>query len=89
MASFGGPWTQEKLAIIGAYLDAYTTALKGQPFQLIYVDAFAGEGYWRPGSAYAAEDYEEFTELLHGSTTIALNVGDRPFDRFVFIERDR
>ena len=88
MASFGGPWTQEKLAIIGAYLDAYTTALKGQPFQLIYVDAFAGEGYWRPGSAYAAEDYEEFTELLHGSTTIALNVRDRPFDRFVFIERD-
>lgn len=88
MTSFGGPWTQEKLEIIGSYLDAYTTALKDQPFQLIYVDAFAGEGYWRPGSAYVAEDYGEFTELLHGSTTIALNVQDRPFDRFVFIEKD-
>lgn len=88
MTSFGGPWTQEKLEIIGSYLDAYTTALKDQPFQLIYVDAFAGEGYWRPGSAYAAEDYGEFTQLLHGSTTIALNVQDRPFDRFVFIEKD-
>ena len=88
MTSFGGPWTQEKLEIIGSYLDAYTTALKDQPFQLIYVDAFAGEGYWRPGSAYAAEEYGEFTELLHGSTTIALNVQDRPFDRFVFIEKD-
>ena len=88
MASFGGPWTQEKLAIIGAYLDAYTTALKDQPFQLIYVDAFAGEGYWRPGSAYASEDYEEFTELLEGSPAIALAVQDRPFDRFVFIEND-
>lgn len=88
MVSFGGRWTQEKLAIISAYLDAYTTALKDQPFQLIYVDAFAGEGYWRPGSPYAAEDYGEFTELLRGSATIALAVRDRPFDRFVFIERD-
>ena len=88
MASFGGPWTQEKLAIIGAYLDAYTTALKDQPFQLIYVDAFAGEGYWRPGSAYASEDYEDFTELLDGSPAIALDVRDRPFDRFIFIEKD-
>lgn len=88
MASFGGPWTQEKLAIIGAYLDAYTTALKDQPFQLIYVDAFAGEGYWRPGSAYASEDYRDFMELLDGSPAIALAVRDRPFDRFVFIEED-
>ena len=88
MTSFGGPWTQEKLEIIGSYLDAYTTALKDQPFQLIYVDAFAGEGYWRPGSAYKAEDYGEFTELLHGSTSIALSVQDRPFDRFPFIEID-
>lgn len=88
MASFGGPWTQEKLAIIGAYLDAYTTALKDQSFQLIYVDAFAGEGYWRPGSSYASEDYDDFTELLDGSPAITLAVRDRPFDRFVFIEKD-
>ena len=88
MTSFGGQWTQEKLEIIGAYLDAYTTALKEWPFQLIYVDAFAGEGYWRPGSSYLSEVYEDFTELLHGSTKIALNVRDRLFDRFVFIEND-
>lgn len=88
MTSFGGPWTQEKLAIIGAYLDAYTTALKDRPFRLIYVDAFAGEGYWQPGSSYVSEDYEDFTELLHGSTSIALAVRDRPFDKFVFIEKD-
>ena len=89
MTSFGGLWTQKKLEIIRAYLDAYTTVLKDQPFQLIYVDAFAGEGYWRPGSSYASEDYEDFTTLLHGSTAIALNVRDRPFDRFVFIENDK
>ncbi len=42
--SFGGPWTKEKLAILNKYLDAYTTALKNQPFHLIYIDAFAGTG---------------------------------------------
>ena len=41
---FGGPWTEQKLGILRAYLDAYTTALKNQPFTLIYVDGFAGAG---------------------------------------------
>ena len=41
---FGGSWTQEKLNILRGYLDAYTTALKDQPFKLIYIDAFAGSG---------------------------------------------
>ncbi len=27
-ATFGGPWTLEKLQILRAYLDAYTTALQ-------------------------------------------------------------
>ena len=48
------------------YLDAYTTALKSQPFQLIYVDAFAGEGSWRPGSEYATDDYAEYQDMLKG-----------------------
>ena len=42
--TFGGKWTRDKLQILGAYLDAYTTALKHQPFTLWYVDAFAGSG---------------------------------------------
>ena len=46
--SFGGPWTNDKLEILRRYLDAYTTALKNQPFNLIYVDAFAGGGSWTP-----------------------------------------
>ena len=41
---FGGPWTQQKLNILEHYLDAYTTALKNQPFRLVYIDAFAGTG---------------------------------------------
>ena len=85
--SFGGPWTQEKLRILSLYLDAYTTALKNQPFRLIYVDAFAGEGSWRPGSAYTT-DYDDFRELHKGSPRIALGITDKPFDRLIFIEKD-
>lgn len=87
-ATFGGKWTQEKLEILGSYLDAYTTALKEQPFNLIYVDAFAGSGSWNPKSGYATEEYEDFRELLQGSASIALNVHDKSFDRLVFIEMD-
>ena len=87
-ATFGGKWTQDKLQILRSYLDAYTTALKDQPFNLIYVDAFAGSGSWNPKSGYATEEYEDFRELLQGSASIALDVQDKPFDRLVFVEMD-
>ena len=32
-ASYGGPWTIEKLNILEKYLDAYTTVLKKMPFK--------------------------------------------------------
>ncbi len=86
--SFGGSWTEEKLEILRRYLDAYTTVLVNQPFRLIYVDAFAGEGYWRPNSPYMAEDYADFDDVRDGSARIALRTRDRSFDRFVFIEKD-
>ena len=86
--SFGGAWTEEKLGILERYLDSYTTALKNQPFQLIYVDAFAGEGYWRPNSPYTTEDYGDFDDVRDGSARIALRTEDRPFDRFIFVEKD-
>ncbi|MCY3971402.1 MAG: three-Cys-motif partner protein TcmP [Acidobacteria bacterium] len=79
---FGGSWTKEKLDILQRYLDAYTTALKNKPFQLWYIDAFAGTGdvqLRRP------EDGAE--AFLAGSARRALAVGDRPFDRLIFIER--
>ena len=85
--SFGGPWTQQKLQILNLYLDAYTTALKSQPFRLVYVDAFAGEGSWRAGSAYTS-DYDDFRELHEGSPRIALGVQDKPFDKLIFVEKD-
>ena len=32
---FGGPWTREKLDVLYADLNAYTTALMNQPFRLL------------------------------------------------------
>ena len=81
---FGGPWTEQKLEILRRYLDAYTTALKDQRFKLTYVDAFAGAGSY----AYPPSDYEEFYEMHRGSAQIALDTGNKPFDHFVFIEKD-
>ena len=97
--SFGGNWTEEKLEILKRYLDAYTTALKDQPFHLIYVDAFAGEGQWRPDTsdtdelfasslAYMWEDYNDFGQVRDGSARIALTIENKPFDHFLFIEKD-
>ena len=70
---FGGPWTEQKLDILRAYLDAYTTALKNQRFTLIYVDGFAGAGSYRESGA----DYDEFNEFRQGSTSIALEIEDK------------
>ena len=86
--TFGGRWTAEKLEILGEYLDRYTTALKNQSFDLIYVDAFAGEGQWRPNSGYEVDDYEDYRAIVDGSARIALKVQDKPFDQLVFIEKD-
>ena len=88
VTSFGGDWTKQKLEILRRYLDAYTTALKNRGFRLVYVDAFAGEGYWQSGSSYHLEEYDEFREVQKGSAAIALEIQDKRFDRLIFIEED-
>lgn len=45
---FGGPWTDQKLKILGEYLSRYTTALSRQKFRRVYIDAFAGSGTRQP-----------------------------------------
>jgi hypothetical protein len=44
MTSFGGDWTLEKLERVSAYLAAFQTVLKHQKFELVYIDAFSGDG---------------------------------------------
>ena len=83
-ARYGGRWTSEKLDLLETYLNAYTTALKNQPFQLMYIDAFAGSGY-----VERQQDDPEATDFMRGSATIALDIGDKQFDRLIFVEKDR
>ena len=80
---FGGPWTVKKLNILGKYLDAYTTALKNQPFKLLYVDAFAGSGQIN----LRGED-KDVSMFYEGSAARAIKVTDKPFDKLIFVESD-
>jgi len=45
---FGSRHTSEKLEIVARYAQAYSTSLSKQSFQTVYIDAFAGAGYYRP-----------------------------------------
>ena len=82
---FGGKWTEEKLNILESYLDAYTTALKKMPFELWYIDAFAGSG----SIALSAKDKNDFQHLIDGSVKRAINISDKQFDKLIFIEKDK
>ena len=83
---FGGAWTQRKLGILKNYLDAYTTALKNQPFRLLYIDAFAGSGEIRLETD--DPDRQDRHKFIDGSIKIALKIQDKPFDRLIFIDKD-
>ncbi len=94
---FGGDWTRRKLEILESYLKAYTTVLKNQSFHLWYVDAFAGTGYVTLDSGKIApsslsilgeEGDDETANILKGSARLAVEVDDRPFDEFIFIEQN-
>ena len=96
MNEFGGAWTEQKLQILEGYLQAYTTALKRQNFQLVYVDAFAGTGYINVDSPEVNQGLpaldvgvdEPTANVLKGSALLALEVRERPFDRFLFVEQN-
>ena len=80
--SYGGDATLEKLDAVERYADRYTTALKNFGFTLHYVDAFAGSGTVRVKEGAGVE------QQVPGSAVRALEIGDRPFDRLLFVERD-
>lgn len=90
---FGGDWTQQKLEMLKKYLAAYTTALKNQPFELVYIDAFAGTGY-REAKSKDVGKVQPFFELaeeepqqfLDGSARIALQIRPK-FHAYVFVEQ--
>ena len=94
--TLGGDWTRNKLVILKGYLMAYTTVLKNQGFGLWYVDAFAGTGYIKLDSSVARkgalpmlweEPDTETASVLKGSARVALEVDDKPFDHFIFVDQ--
>jgi three-Cys-motif partner protein len=87
---FGSAHTEKKLRLVANYLDRFVTALKNQPFQTLYVDAFAGTGAWSRTSAAHSEGLGliEADLIAKGSARRALEVNP-PFDRYVYIEKSR
>lgn len=83
MGNFGGKWTLDKLDMVEDYLDAYTTALKHQPFRLIYIDAFAGTGIITLQRHNGREQ-----QFVEGSAIRAKDVVDRCFDEILLVEND-
>ena len=76
--AFGGVWTLIKLEVLEKYLVAFNTALSGQNFTRIYIDAFAGTG-----RCDITVDGEKTS--VDGSARRALVVNP-PFKKFCFIE---
>lgn len=79
---FGGLWTRTKLDLLNKYLSFYTEALKNTPFQLHFVDAFAGTGNQSPKVVVDQDDFLP-DEDLRGSVRIALDI-TRPFHQYHF-----
>jgi three-Cys-motif partner protein len=86
--AFGGAWTERKLSVVRRYLEIYAKALKNQPFERVYIDAFAGTGDRtdKRREALPLLDLPEFDAVTKGSVRLALEV-EPQFHRYIFIER--
>jgi three-Cys-motif partner protein len=92
-----GRWATKKLDALEAYLNFYGTALSKQPFERVYIDAFAGACVAKVrGSGVAAEaspffeepdDSEAQEEFIFGSPIRALSVPNS-FHRLYFFDLD-
>ncbi|MCJ2035705.1 three-Cys-motif partner protein TcmP [Methylobacterium sp. J-068] len=89
---YGGNWTDQKLDILQKYLSFFTTALRNQNFQLLYIDGFAGSGgrvieriLARESPLFGTTNQSEKVNAP-GSARIALET-DPPFHRILLNER--
>jgi three-Cys-motif partner protein len=96
-----GPWAQEKLKCLKAYLNAYTHVLLNETWcSTYYFDAFAGSGEARlrkpennrdygkdvPLGFIEVEEDEDFAEYIEGSPRVALDI-EHPFAHYLFVEK--
>jgi len=102
--SFGGTWTEAKLAALRDYLTAYRSVFaKNNYFTTWYVDAFAGTGSRsiekgkynlfdiddsQADSNGESQSDSDAFAYLDGSAKIAIGM-QSPFDRYLFIEKSK
>lgn len=90
---FGGPWSLLKVDTVQKYLEAYATLMRdkpsaARPFKRIYIDAFAGSGYFSFGEDDSATllDEARSREVHKGSALRALEIAP-PFEKLFFIDK--
>lgn len=100
--SFGDEHTRKKLEAVETYLHMFTTALKKQNFDLLYIDACAGSGASIPKAALPnsqsptgqmplfsrKESLIDADQIILGSAIRALAV-ENPFTRYFFNDLKR
>ena len=92
-----GPWAKTKLKVLEEYLNAYHLVMKKQPFELIYIDAFAGGGSYEVRkknpqneeltSLFPLDPHQK--EFIKGSPQVALDCGSRGFHEYYFFDIDK
>ena len=89
--NFGGPWTIMKLKTLEGYLNAYSNVLRNQPYQVVYIDGFAGDGRVLLGTDKDAAQLTLWPSLaqreIPGSAELACRQ-DR-INHFLFIDTNR
>lgn len=85
---FGSAHTERKLLAVQKYLQAFTTALKKQNFNLLYVDACAGSGSSTPRADDKQGRLLEADDIIVGSAVRALEIAT-PFDRYYLNDAKR
>jgi three-Cys-motif partner protein len=89
MSEFGGAWSEKKLDCVSSYLEAYHTALKNKDFQLVYIDAFCGDGAQKTkGGEDQVMLVEAALERMRGSAERAVSL-PTPFHRYHFIDKSK
>ena len=83
---FGGPWSLLKVGAVEKYLRAYAIAMSAQPFELVYIDAFAGSGSFTFGESVTLIAEDEAARVFAGSVKRALAIDS--FKHLFFLEND-
>ncbi len=74
-----GVWGLQKYKLMGAYCDIFTSGMKNNWEQLIYIDLFAGSGYAK---------IKDDNKILKTSSLIAASIAT-PFTKYVISEFDK